>query len=362
MKTQKSKLWAMMLLLAMGSLAPAVNAQDDLLSDTDSVLNSEQIPVDGVYETKPQPTAADRIEKMRKQLEEKNEQMVNKKIEDIRMREEVKLAKKLQKAFQGGLQNLDTVSTVQAAPAIVKVEAPKPVVKKAENKTKVIPTAGILNVTGEGVDFDADVNAGLSIENMVHPRVSVGLGFSMTTMKITDVANTYNTSVYNGYNGIYNYNTYNTYQNGYLSGYQSLYGQGREMSYRRMGVELNSKFFLTVDTTIRPYLGLGVAYNKANLRYEDNQSYSYDTYSFGNEEFSSNYVSGTALVGAEVNFSNTIGMVLDFRYSSALTTGYDKNENLGYATHPDQQRLANVGGRIEDAEHMSLNAGLMIKF
>jgi len=366
MKSNKKtkNLAAMMVLLAIGAQAPSVMAQDDLLTDTDSVLNSEQIDVDGAFEAKPRTTQADRIEKLRKNLEERNEQMVQKKIEDMRMREEQKLAKKLQSAFQGGLQNMDQVSTKQAAPQppkviVQKVVAPK---KKAKN-TKVIPTAGLLNVNGDSVDFDADVNAGISIESMVHNRVSVGVGFGYTTMKITDVANTYITSQPTSYWNGYSTGYVSPYTNGYqyVPGYQNTYGQGREMSYKRLALELNAKFYMTVETTIKPYVGTALGYNRTSLVYENNQSYNSGSYSFGDEKYNSNYVSGSALVGAEINFSESIGMNVDFRYSAAITDGSGES-GFGYNTHPDQERLENVGGRIQDADHMSLNAGLVIKF
>ncbi len=353
---------AMMLLLALGAQAPSVLAQDDLLSDTDSVLNSEQIDVDGSYAEKPRETAADRIGKLRKKLEDQNEQMVQSKIEGIRMREEQKLAKKLQKAFRGGLQNLnnvDQVSTTQAAPQ--KVVAPIVVPpKKKERNIKVIPTAGLLNFNGDSVDFDADINTGVSIENMVHPRFSVGVGFAYTTMKITDVADQLSNQ-YNNSNGSVYWDAYSQQYVQAYQGYQNTYGQGREMSYKRLGVELNSKFFFTVGTTIRPYVGAAIGYNKTTLVYEDNQAYNYNSYSFGDEEFTSNYVSGSALLGAEVNFTETVGMNLDFRYSAGLTDGSGSGGSAGY-TQPDQVKLDNIGGRVKDADQMSLNAGLVIKF
>ena len=49
----------------------AQGQDDPYYEDSESVLNSEQIDVDGLYQDKPKKTAADRVEEMRKKLEKK---------------------------------------------------------------------------------------------------------------------------------------------------------------------------------------------------------------------------------------------------------------------------------------------------
>ena len=345
---------ALLMLMLMGLSSQAVMGQmDPLLSDAESALSSEQIDIHGNFNAPKQETAADRMAKLRKKLEERNENMVSKKIEDMRLQEEQRLAKKLQKAFNGQAMAIDSVGTQQAAP-VKAVVAPLPEVKKEEKKNKVIPSAGLMTISGEdGLELESSANINLAIENQITPRLSAGISVGYTKMGITDVANQYS--------GI-NYNSSNIYNPYYNTGYYNTYGQGREMSYSRLGIEINSKFFLSVESTIRPYLGLGLGYNRHSLAYENNQQYNYSsTVRLGDEDFSSSYVAGSALAGAEINFTDTIGAVLEFKYQKGLGDSFN-TASASSNRNPDQVRLENVGTAIEKANNMSLNAGVLIKF
>lgn len=347
---------AFLMLLLLGLAPSSVLAQSDpLLDDAESVLVSEQIDIHGVHTAPKQPTQADRIEAMRKKLEERNEQMVQKRIEDMRMKEEQKLANKLSAAF--GNQQFDQVSVKQAAPK-KKVIAPLPVLKKKTKKNKVIPSVGMLNIAGDnGLELEANANVGLSLESMVHERISVGVGINYATMDITDTANQYSGSYNQSYN---NYNSYN-YSPYYNSGYQQYYGQGREMSYSRLGVELNSKFFFTVDSQIKPYAGLGLGWNRHELAYDNNTQYNLGNVRLGDENFSSSYLSGSASAGAEISFGDTVGAGLEFKYMRSVGSSFNSKSSQSNK-NPDQLRLENIGGEIEEASNMSLNAALIIKF
>lgn len=351
MKKRHSKK-ALLLMLMLGVASNAAQAQvDPLLDDAQSVLASEQIDIHGSFQAPKQPTQADRIEKMRKQLEEKNEQMVQSKIENIRMQEEQKLANKLQSAFSG--QNFDQVNVSQASTK-KKMVAPLPVLKKKQKKNKVIPTAGILNITGEdGLELESSLNIGVAVESQVQERISVGVALGYTTMGITDVANQYSGTM----------PTYNNNQSfiPYNNGYNQTYGQGREMSYKRLSLELNSKFFFTTESQIRPYLGAGVGYNRHDLSYDDNSQYNLGTVQLGDENFASSFLSGSINAGAEIHFSETIGAGLEFKYMKSFGNSFN-SQSAQNNTNPDQQRLENVGSAIEEANNMSLNAALIIKF
>lgn len=348
---------ALLMLMLLGLSSQSIMAQGDpLLNDAESVLSSEQIDIDGSFNAPKQETAADRMAKLRKKLEERNENMVSKKIEDMRLQEEQKLAKKLQKAFNAQAMAIDSVGTAQAAPVKKVVAAPLPVVKKEEKKNKVIPSAGLMTISGEdGLELESSANINLAVENQITPRLSVGLSVGYTKMGITDVANQYSGTPYYSSSTVYNpyYNT----------GYYNTYGQGREMSYSRMGIEVNSKFFMSVESTIRPYLGLGLGYNRHSLAYENNQQYNYGTVVLGNEDFSSSYVAGSVVAGSEIHFTDTIGATLEFKYQKGLGDSFNtKSASSSSYVNPDQVRLENVGTAIENANNMSLNAGILIKF
>lgn len=342
--TQELKiLAATLLVMAM----PMTYAQGDaLLDDTDDILNSEQINIDGTFKKQ---TAADRIEKMRKRLESQNEQMVQKKIEDIRIKQEQELAGKLKNAFRGNLEamdEMDSVQTVQAAPQ--RIVAPAPVVEEEEGKNKIIPYAGVRQYNGEGIDsFESTVNAGLTMENMVHERFSVGLGVNYTTMDITDRAS------FNGFNNGFGFTN------------------GDEISYTNLNLNLTGKFFITVESKIRPYVGAGVGYNRTTLKYDETNS-QFINNGFGNNfgttsedsQVSGSNVSGSALIGAEVSFTNYLGLNLEFNYTRAFTSGFDANPSLGFGTNNDiaEANLSRLGNSLEESDVASLNIGFIVKF
>lgn len=328
----------------------AVQAQDDLLFATDNVLESEQLDIDGYHNRKPQKSAADRMAEMRRRLEKQNEDMVHRKIEDVRIKEEARLTKQLQNAFTHGLNNIgsDQVSTQQAATQ--KVEAVVPVEKTSELRNRIIPTFGVLNIKGTQIDFESKLNLGVGFESLVSERFSVGFNVNYTKMDIADYSNTYlnNPSFNNGFN---------------YPGYGQAFGQGRMIDYSRLQMEVNSKIYLSTSSMIRPYASVGLNYNRSSLGYQDDgQNYSYQNFNFGDEGFTSNTIGGSAGVGSEILFSRNIGAQIDFRYNKGLTGGFSTDSQTNAFTSPDQLRLENIGQAIEEADFFSLNAGIVVSF
>ncbi len=342
------------------SLSPEALAQNDvLLSETHDILNSEQIDIDGRYR---QETAADRIGKMRKKLEKQNENMVQKKIEDIRIKQETDLSNKLQKAFSGNLKAMDndqrseayiddSVRTYQAAPQRVLAPMPVAAVEEEKLKNKIIPFVGVKQFDGDLIDsFEAKVNAGLNIENMVTERFSVGLTLSYTAMDITDV------TYYNGF-GKYNYS----------------YSEGDEISYKNFNVGINGKFFITTDTKIRPYLSAALGYNRTSIKYDEqnsqfNSGYNSQYYYNGSNEdskVSGSNLTGSAAVGAEILFTQSVGVNLEFNYSRALTSAFNTNTTSNNSFGFNDQATANLktlGDNLEESNVAALNIGLVVKF
>lgn len=350
MKTANSNaLKALALVSLLMATAPSAMAQDDaLLSETESVLNSDQIDIDGSFRKE---TAADRLAKIRKKIEKQNEDMVSKKIEDIRMENEKKLANQLRNAFNGGSLAQDQISTSQAATQKVEIVAPE--AKKEELKNKVIPSFGVTQFNGEEIDgFESSIHTGLTLENKITDRISVGLGVDYTTMEITD------SKQINSFNNGYNFNNYNT--------------AGDEIGYKNLNLNINGKFYLTVDTKIKPFLGAGLGYNRTSLKYDKRATQQTNYTYFNNNQqatdttASASNVTGTALVGAEVDFTENFGITLDFKYTKALTEGFGERENSsnGFNSQSDldKRTLSNIGSALEDSDQASLNLGLLIRF
>lgn len=347
-----NKLAAIAIIMAVGLPSTVVRAEyDSLLADTDTVLNSTTINIDGDFNAPPRESRARKLEKMRKQLEKKNEEMVSKKIEDMRIDAETKLTKKLYKAFNGGLAPRDHVSVGHAAPIRKEIIKHK-IRKKIKNRDKAIVSLGMNTMDGDGVSVSDSLRVGVGFESMLRPRVSIGVGVSLSSMSAVDTAE---------------------------SGY---YYEGREVDYKRLSLEVNSKFYLTVGSMIKPYIGGGLAYNRTSVEYNQNvdngfnnnsnnyysnnnyYNNSYNTSNNSNAQdssLSSSNISAVALLGAEVGISGNFAMSVDFKYNKDLSSGTEAGNNSIYSLS-DEDKLKNITANIEDADQLSINAGIIFKF
>jgi len=361
--------------LLLGGATISYGQQDPILSDTQDYLDNEQIDVDGTFKKKQ--SAADKLAEMRRKLEEKNEDMMQKKIEDMRINEEMKLTQKLQDAFTNGINNVEQptpVNVVQTVPpAKVEAEIEKVIIEPAPKKSvKVIPTAGMMNISGDRIDFDSKFSGGVMIEGVVSDRFSVGIGFNYATLKIKQIDN----SAYNTWGGSYYYPTVypNYVWNDMYDWRNRNYGPYRELDYKQLTISVNSKFFFTVESRVRPYAGLGLSANRATLSYSDseekhyqypynnNYGYGYDVNgTFGDEKYKATYFSGSVALGAEVNFTDNFGMMLEGSYARSLSTTGTKSE-ASFAYNLDQQQLDKIGKSIGEADFISVNLGVVVSF
>lgn len=361
---ENKRLTFMSLFLATALVAVTVNtsvlrAQDDVLDDAEDALSSDTLEMDQI-EIEGKLSASELLKRRREKLEERNKIMVEKKIEDIRVKQEIALTNKLQGAFNNSLNNLneDKVQVTQAAPAPVAPApvAPAPIIEtrivevpvapaKVEKKSKIIPSVGKTSISGDKIDLETDVTLNVSAETMIAPQFSMGIALGYSTMKLTDVSNEYanNGSVYS-------------------TGYNTVYGSGREMELSRVTLEGNAKYFFIEDAMIKPYLGGALSFNRTNLKYKNSSSYSGNGYNYGNEDFGSSAVAGAARLGAEVEFNDTVGANLEFGYVKNISSGISKSSEVSTTTNPDQGRLENVSKEIEDASATTIQAGLVIKF
>lgn len=349
-------------LVAMSAHSTKAMSQDDVLDDAeDALANSDTLDMDQI-DIEGRLSPSELMKRRREKLEERNKIMVEKKIEDIRVKQEIALTNKLQGAFNNSLNNLneDKVQTVQAAPAPVAPApvAPAPIIEtrivevpaepvKVEKNSKIIPQLGVSSIKGDRLDLETDLTIGVQAETMITSQISVGVGLGYSTMKMTDVANAYATN-----NGGY-----------YNPQYNNIYGTGgREMSLKKFTIEGNAKYFFTEDSMIKPYIGGGIAFNRSTLKYENQQTYSYQSYNFGNEDYGSSSVGGSLKLGAEIAFNDTVGANIEFSAAKNISSGISKSSELNTTYNPDQGRLENVSKEIEDATATSIQAGLVIKF
>ncbi len=351
-------------LVAVMLMSPSAILAQDLLDDVETALSTDHLQMEDL-DINGKLTPAQRMEQARKRLEERNRQMVDKKIENIRIQQEIQLTKKLQTAFEANLDAVDSVSKKEAAPVvapqpapvapqpvekveptvierIVEVQAPKQI--EAPKLTRVTPFAGLSTYKGSAIDFEAKLNAGVTAEYFVASNITVGAGLNYSTMGITDTANSYADTTNLG-------NTYGAY-----------FPNGREISFNRTSLEVSSKYFFTMDSKLKPYAGLGLGYNRTNIKYDGNgNGYTYNGTNYGSEGVSSNFVAGNIRLGGELDLSSTVALGLDLGYTKALTSGFGTKSEVG-ATNEDQRRLENVSKSIEDADNLTINAGVILKF
>jgi outer membrane protein W len=261
--------------------------------------------------------------------------------------------------------NEDKVQVAQAAPV-----APQPVVQpavqpvvqpiiietkyepkeevKAEKTSKLLPYIGFQAIKGTNIDFESKVNVGATFETKVNSNFTVGLGLGYTSLDATDNANKF-------------VSTNNTYY--YYSGtYSSYYPNGRTVNYSKVALSANGKYFLTVDSKFRPYVGAGVDFNRANLSYDSSSNVYINGLTFGGEETSSNYVTALAKIGTEFDLNETVGFNIDFSYSTSFASSNSQTNSAQSSTNPDQNRLENMAQAMSTSNVTAISGGIVVKF
>lgn len=236
------------------------------------------------------------------------------------------------------------VQVQQAAPVVSTAEIAPVSSGEAFETIKLLPYAGATSFNGEVEQLETELSAGLRLESNITTRFSMGIGFKFDQLKTNDFANGAN------------YMTPN---------YYGMYGtQGREIQYRAMGLDIYGKFFITNGERFRPYLGAGIGYNRATLKYNDNDPY-YDqmnAYNFGSEEYNTSFVTGQLMLGSEVMITRMFGLNIEAAYSTGLGDSLSSKSAKNGGTSPDQARLRDLGDEIINANALSIFAGAVVNF
>jgi outer membrane protein W len=375
MSDNKIKTLSLTLLLAGLSAGAYATVDDAIIDDTvgDSVVeakqvNINQVNVEGTWQDKvkaEEKSNEEIIEEARQDADRNNAKLIAEKIVKQKIPEKQKkvILKKEAGALEGRVSELfddgsgDAVKTGQAAPSNEVVNSAPLILtdEKLDKKMKVTPQVGLLKISSESIDFESSMSAGVMAESMVTDRFAVGIGFNYATLDIKDMTSEYSTGIYNNYSPYYNSTWYN-----------NNFGQGRTLNYKHINLDIVGKAYLTVATSIRPYVGAGLGLNRSSLKYEDTGKQSYQYYNtqatYGNEEYSSSYASGIALFGTEVNFSDTVGLNLEFKFAKGLTSGTSQAAGADSQYNPDQKRLEDISTEMESASFSTINLGLSIKF
>lgn len=247
-------------------------------------------------------------------------------------------------------QEVQEVKVTQAAPAaatsITDVETSANL-DQAFEEIKILPFAGGTQYSGEVEQLEASISAGLRLEANVSTRFSMGFGFNYAQLKTEDF----------GGNNL-NFN----------SGYYSAFGQnGREIQYKSMGIDVYGKFFITRGERFRPYVGAGLGYNRADMKYTNNdvngQMYG-NMYgqNFGNETYKNSYGTGKVMLGSEVMVSRTFGFLIEGSAATNLGSSMSSQNSRNLNNSPDQRRLKTLGDDIMGANVYSAFVGAVVVF
>lgn len=240
-------------------------------------------------------------------------------------------------------EEVQEVSVQQAAPAVTSSSSLSNGSRSFET-IKLLPFAGGTTFNGEVEQLETELSAGLRLESNITSRFSMGVGFNYNQLKTNDFANNF----------------------GYMSSptYMNAFGQGREIQYRSMGLDIYGKFFVTSSERFRPYLGAGLGYNRANMKYNDNNSV-FDpglAYSYGSEDYNTSFVSGSLMVGSEIMVTKGFGLNIEGGYSTGLGNSLSSRSAKNGGTSPDQTRLRDLGQEIINADALSIFAGAIVVF
>lgn len=236
------------------------------------------------------------------------------------------------------------VQIQQAAPVVSTAEIAPQSTEGAFETIKLLPYAGATSFNGEIEQLETELSAGLRLESNVTSRFSIGVGFNFNQLRTNDFANNYS----------YMYSPY----------YLNAYGKGREIQYRSMGIDFYGKFFITNGERFRPYLGAGLGYNRASMKYTENNSL-YDpsyAYYYGSEDFNTSFINGSLSIGSEIMITRTFGINIEGMYSTGLGDSLSSKSAKNGGTNPDQRRLKELGNEIINANALSIFAGAVVNF
>ena len=236
------------------------------------------------------------------------------------------------------------IQVQQAAPVVSTAEVAPVATGGAFETIKLLPYAGATTFNGETEQLETELSAGLRLESNITTRFAMGVGFKFDQLKTQDFANgmDYMTPDY--------YGAYGT--------------KGREIQFRGMGIDIYGKFFVTNGERFRPYVGAGLGYSRATMKYNDNNEF-YDqmnAYNFGSEEYNTSFVTGQVSLGSEIMITKGFGLNLEAQYATGLGDSLSSKSAKNGGTSPDQARLRDLGEEIINASALSIFAGAVVTF
>lgn len=226
----------------------------------------------------------------------------------------------------------------------------------------VMPQIGIAGIRSDQYDISDATSLGLAADFSVDDNIAVNIGYTYAEYEIGLLQNG---NYYNGFNNYY----YNMYKyNAYLNNNQN------KLEYNQNTIEAGVKYLLfDRSSKIRPYFGAGGAYSMGYLNYTQRQLNTFQGNPFANNNGQLNdyEISSWAAVlqlGTLVNFSDTFGLGVHYKYYKLLSSSEDQkinnyafiNNGYGYAVAPTDKDF--VRGTLADSDFHMLNFSLNLSF
>ena len=212
---------------------------------------------------------------------------------------------------------------------------------------KVIPYTGMTMINANDGQLESGLTAGLQAEANIGSKFAFGVGFNYMNLENTDFCVLGNECF-----GVWN-NYYSPVNNQI----------GRDQEYSRYNFEAYGKFFPLSHDRFRPYIGAGLTYARSGLKYTSNNQNAYYNTSYlnANEEVEMTTFGASLALGTEIRFTQMFGLNLELKYAKAMNVNVN-NRNPFSQFVPGQQRLSNLADDIENADNVSIFAGMLVTF
>lgn len=318
---------------------------------------------------------AERTRKQMERIRRRHNEKVENAIENMRLKEEERIGKKLDNMFKTGSLNnssSDRVSVAQSAPA------PRSVSRRsswfAGESSSFTLSAGIRNIQasngrllGEN-GYTGTGSLGMEFARTFYPRVDAGLSVSYTAMRFKD-----DNLLYHG--------------GGYWHGSSSDWGP--QIDGDIASLEFVGRFYLTRDGLFRPFMTAAAGINYLSLRYtgQDYGNYSSHGYGYGygygynrygqdintGEGEGSLYGNTKLGLGVSFSFSRDFGLIAQGSFSKNFNTagrdnryhynGYSRYHGYG-RSHRDYRSeiLKDLSDQIANGSQYDLTFGVMALF
>ena len=300
-------------------------------------IQTDPLDVEGIYRNRSH--ESDRRfetsnEKTQDRLREKTDELnrkISKKKEDKLIETDEKITSKVLQVIEGIDLN-DEKSSAHTPPPVVEQtvlppiintfkEEPLDLVKKPEvGLSKFTPYIGMMNITNDQVNLNAETSVGVIAESMLlNQKTSLFMDFNYSDLTMEPILRETVDNI-----------------------------QDYVIDYRRYSLDFGIKGYLLHNHAMKPFVGASVGFNHIDLEYNQRPQ---------SQGITSNYFTASIKAGTEISISEDLGINIAVKYIKNINSTVDASSpNL------DQYRLESLAKSLEEADILSFNGGLILSF